>query len=485
MDHPVVRTTSGAVRGRSTGDVDVFRGIPYAAPLDGPRRFRAPAPPEPWDGVREASSFSASVPQPEPLPGMPRLWKPGDDTDCLTVNVWTPDRGARLPVMVWLYGGALISGGSAMRDYDGAVLARSGVVVVTLNYRVGYEGFGWVDDAPANRGTLDQIAALRWVRDNIAAFGGDPDAVTVFGESAGAVSTAALVASPAARGLLHRAIAQSVAGMYLPEDEARKSSGLVTGRLDVPATAEALAGIPPERFHLAQQEATAEMSANRESWTQTMPYGVVLDGELLDAPPWRAMRDGAGRDIDLICGFTTDEAKLFTVDLPGVKDLGALARGLRLPESALDDYRTGHPGITDAELYDVVFGDQLLRMPSLWCAEGHADGGGATYLYEFAWPAPGRGGAYGACHALDVPFTFGVRGTELAGLLFDGTVPEDFDVLSGELRHAWTTFAATGDPGWPRYSTSARPTKIWHVPSRVEQDPLAVSRRIWQRRFWT
>ncbi|MEV0058112.1 carboxylesterase family protein, partial [Saccharopolyspora shandongensis] len=157
----VVRTEYGAVRGTVDGEISAFKGIPYAAPLDGPRRFQAPVAPERWDGVRDASAYSASVPQPAIMPGVPALWNPGDGTDCLTLNVWTPDLGGGLPVMVWIHGGAFLGGATDSPAYDGSRLASGGVVVVTVNYRVGYEGFGWVQDAPANRGILDQLAALR------------------------------------------------------------------------------------------------------------------------------------------------------------------------------------------------------------------------------------------------------------------------------------------------------------------------------------
>src|SRR5512138_1750362 len=175
--------------------IDVYRGIPYAAPPVGAHRFAAPQPSEPWDGMRDVSQFGPPAPQEGVAPS-------GDDW--LTVNVWTPepDPAARRPVLVWIHGGAYVSGASNRPIYDPGVIVREGdVVVVTLNYRLGVEGFAVIEGAPANRGLLDQIAALRWVRENIASFGGDPGQVTVFGESAGGGSVAALLAMPAARGL--------------------------------------------------------------------------------------------------------------------------------------------------------------------------------------------------------------------------------------------------------------------------------------------
>ncbi|WP_242181927.1 carboxylesterase/lipase family protein [Saccharopolyspora soli] len=480
----LVRTGNGAVRGTTSGGVFVFKGIPYAAPLDGPRRFQAPVAPDSWDGVRDASASSASVPQPAMVPGIPSPWQPGDSTDCLSVNVSTPDLGGGLPVMVWIHGGTYLGGTSDSPTFDGSLLASSGVVLVTVNYRVGYEGFGWVSDAPANRGVLDQLAALRWVRDNISAFGGDPDNVTIFGESSGATSVVTLVGGSARQGLFRRGIAQSVGSLFCDEDEARKLGELITGQLGVAATAEALGTLPSEAVHAAQLAVMAEMSQNRSAWTNPTPYAVVLDGEVLDDLPWAALRSGMGRGVDLISGFNADECRLWTLDLPvGVLDPAALARDLRLAASVVDDYRSGYSGIADADLYTLMLSDQLFRMPSLWCAEGHATGGGRSYAYEFTWPSPVRDGAFGACHGLDVPFTFGVAESGVGQPMFGDEVPPDFERLSSELREAWVAFAATGDPGWPAYSMADRQTRIWNVPPTVAADPIKASREIWEHHF--
>lgn len=242
----VMATSTGTIEGTTEDGLSVFKGIPYALPPEGPLRFRAPAPVPAWDGVRPATSFGAAPPQLPLLPGMPPAWRPEDGMDCLSVNVWTPGGpGDRLPVMVWIYGGGWKSGHCADPGYDGAVLARGGVVLVTFNYRVGFEGFGFVPGAPANRGFLDQAAALLWVRENIAAFGGDPDNVTVFGESGGGASVAALLSAPAVRGLFRRAIVQSMAGRFLPEEEARRIATKIGEAAGVDIGA--LASLPPRR----------------------------------------------------------------------------------------------------------------------------------------------------------------------------------------------------------------------------------------------
>src|ERR1700735_2525067 len=237
-------TACGEVRGQSRDGVTRFLGIPYAASPTGALRFRAPAAAQPWTGIRDADSLGATPPKPDyPVPLdqlLPEPNIPGDDW--LTVNVWTPGRGGSgLPVMVWIHGGAFSNGNSAVPIYDGHAFARDGVVLVSINYRLGVDGFALLPDAPANRGLLDQIAALEWVRDNAQAFGGDPANVTVFGESAGAMSIADLVASPLAEGLFRRAIVQSGHGeLVRSQGAARRLTALIARRLRVAPDADRL-----------------------------------------------------------------------------------------------------------------------------------------------------------------------------------------------------------------------------------------------------
>ena len=208
----VVKTRQGEVRGSEAYGVNTFKGIPYAAPPFGANRLRPPQPVAPWSGVRDALSYGPKTPQPSYPPEvsvlLPELAIPGED--CLTLNIWSPDLGsAGQPVMVWIPGSAFQYGTAAMPWYDGSRFARDGIVCVTINYRVGVDGFLYLGDGIANLGLLDQVAALKWVQENIAAFGGDPQNVTLFGESAGAMSIGTLLSMPRAKGLFHRAIAQS------------------------------------------------------------------------------------------------------------------------------------------------------------------------------------------------------------------------------------------------------------------------------------
>ncbi|HEX7992384.1 MAG TPA: carboxylesterase family protein, partial [Streptosporangiaceae bacterium] len=228
---PTVSTPCGELRGQVSDGVASYLGIPYAASPTGSMRFQAPAPPKPWTGIRDAIAYGPTPPKPDYPPPFDTLFAEpniaGDDW--LNLNVWTPDPPASgLPVMVWIHGGAFANGNSAIPLYDGHAFARDGVVLVTINYRLGVDGFALLPGRPANRGLLDQIAALEWVRDNISAFGGDPQNVTIFGESAGGMSVTTLLAMPSAAGLFNRAIAQSGAAQAaaVPADAAMVTAEL-------------------------------------------------------------------------------------------------------------------------------------------------------------------------------------------------------------------------------------------------------------------
>ncbi|WP_051800080.1 carboxylesterase family protein [Catenuloplanes japonicus] len=375
MTDSVVRTDSGAVRGLS----GVWKGIPFAAPPRGDLRFAAPARPEPWDGVRDALEFGPAVPQPSPAPGVPTWFDPDRGDDWLTLNVWSPDHGRdpRLPVMVWLHGGGWKIGWPGMPQYDGAMLAGHGVVVVTVAYRLGHEGFGDVPGAPPNRGLRDQLAALEWVHRNIAKFGGDPDKVTVFGQSAGAASAALLGAYPGTKGLIRRVIAQSI------------PDGYATGPTPEP-----------------------------------MPR---IDGDLVPAPPWEL-----SLHADLMAGFNHQEWRTMGPPPPGDH-----------PELA--HFKTLYPKNPEIELMSEL----LFRRPTTRIIE--QNGG---HLYDFAWRDGG--------HGVELPFVFGNHGNRFADRYLGNPPPPEFAPLSRAMRTAWTDFARTGDPGWPRYDKrSAGPVRRW------------------------
>ncbi|KOV66303.1 carboxylesterase/lipase family protein [Streptomyces sp. MMG1121] len=493
-DGPVVRTASGAVRGLREQGLSVFRGIPFAAPPVGPDRFQAPRPPRPWDGTREAYAFGPPPPQETGFAGRTAQVPLPQGDEWLTVNVWTPepDPCAARPVMVWLYGGAFKLGHSGQPGYDAQHLARAGdVVIVTLNYRVGMEGFALWAGAPANRGLLDQVAALEWVQENIAAFGGDPAQVTVFGESAGAGCIAALLAMPRARGLFRRAVTQSVPGTFFSVDLARDIAAVLAAEAGRRPTAADLAEADPRQLTQAGQALGVKMLSYTDRWGQaaptSVPFSPVVDGDVLPSTPWQALAAGAARDIDLLLGHNRDEFRLFMVmaGLSGKITDETAAQTLRLyapgGEAGEAAYRSAFPDAGPERLFERVQTDWLFAMPSLRLAEAQLAGGGRAHVYELTWPAPDSAGVLGACHGLDVPLLFGTFGADLGALLFSrGEPTPEAERLSAFFQRAWTAFARTGDPGWPAYAADTRPVQILDAEQRVAPYPEERIRRIWE-----
>jgi para-nitrobenzyl esterase len=485
-----VTTKYGKVSGQSRTGVTSFLGIPYAASPTGPRRFRAPEPPPPWIGVRPAREFSATPPKPDYAPPYDKLLPepnfPGDDW--LTVNVWTPDVAARLPVLVWIYGGGFSNGNAAVPVYDGHAFARDGVVLVTFNYRLGVDGFAVLPGAPANRGLLDQIAALEWVADNIAAFGGDPDNVTIFGGSAGAMSVVTLLSLSRARGLFAKAIAQSGAAQAAadPADAAlvTKELGLVLG---VEATAASLRDIDRARLCDAQAKVRDALAGNPDPArfgpsivASSLAFIPVIDGDLIPAHPLAAIRAGSGSTgVPLLIGTNRDEFRLFLVPsgmsaLVTDEVVAAYLSMLRAPAEVADRYRANRPGASPGDLLAAALTDGYFRLPALAVAEARAGRTAPTYLYEFAWPSPVDG--LGAAHALEIPFVFG----NLAVPGADRSLgPEPPAGLASEMHAAWIRFAAAGDPGWPRFDASYPVMTYDGQGSRVVRDPRGDERSSW------
>ncbi len=473
---PEVRVAAGALRGRLDPGVAVFTGIPFA---EAPARFAAPRPVAAWDGTRDALSYGPPPPQ-SGFFGMDA--GAGSAEGWLTVNVWTPDLAANLPVMVWIQGGGYLFGTSGLPEYDGGRLARDGgVVVVTFNYRVGIEGFAQIDGAPANRGLLDQVAALEWVRDNISAFGGDPDQVTVFGQSAGGGSVAALLAMPRAAGLFRRAIVQSMPGTFFTPELAADITRVLAAELGLKPTE--LATVAPGELPAVGDAVMAKIDRYADRWGlaahRRVPLGPVVDGSTLPADPWQALAGGAARDVDLIAGHVRNEQRLFAL-IDGTlgritEEQAATALSLFAPgPDGGARYRA--TGGSPDELSEQVHSDWLFRMPSLHLAEAHT---GRTHVYELTWPAPGLGGVLGACHGLDVPLVFGNLTSGQPAMLLGDDLTEA-ETVSAQMRGAWTRFATDGDPGWPGYDRDKRLTRVFDTEPAVVPYPEEVSRRIWQ-----
>src|SRR6266571_5167935 len=486
----VVKTRYGEVRGSVADGVHTFKGIPYAAPPFGAYRLRPPQPVAPWSGVRDALSYGRKPPQPPHPPWVPELAIPGED--CLNLNIWSPDlRSAGRPVMVWISGGLFeYHGAGASPWYDGSRFARDGIVCVTINYRVGPDGFLYLGEGDANRGLLDQIAALQWVQENIAAFGGDPQNVTIFGESAGGMSVGTLLSMPRARGLFRRAIAQSGAGHHVIAPATAQSIGqYLAEKLGVAPTLEAIAAVPLDRLVEAQVALSAEVFEHPDParWGEVagnlMPFEPVIDGDVLPARPIDRIAAGAGADIELLVGTNSEEERLFMVPNGVINHInediltGAnAAYGLPV-EKTLAAYRATRPGAHAGDLYEAIVTDWFFRIPAIRLAEGHVKHNGRTYMYEFAWRSPEFDGRLGACHGLEVPFVFDTLDIgEVDNLLGDNPPQQIADVMHS----TWVSFATRGDPGWPEYDLKRRATMRFDATSELVEDPHSAERALWE-----
>ncbi len=479
---PEVTTTRGTVRGEHRRGITVFRGIPYAQPPVGALRFAAPRPVPAWAGTRDAVRFGPAVPQSaaarraSAVPA--ETVAPGGSAseDFLTLNIWTPDLTARRPVMVWIHGGAYRGGGTATPSFEGSRLALDGdVVVVTVNHRVGMEGFAQIEGAPANRGLLDVVAALRWVAENIDGFGGDPNAVTVFGQSAGAGAVACLLAMPAARGLFHRAIAQSVPGTMLTPALSAAITARVAADLGRAPTVAGLAVVDPVELAEAADRVAGRMTRHAATWgvvahTAT-PFSPVVDGTVLPADPWTALRTGAAAQVPLIVGHTRDEFRAFTRGdgrLPTIT--GAQA------DEAVD--RFGPPGSAartrgadPVTTYETVNSDWLFRMPSAHLASVQAATGAPVHLFELAYTVPRAGGLLGAPHSADHPLVFGNFAGGIADRYYVRPVAAETERLGRRMRRAWADFARTGDPGWAPFTGEDLRTMVFDTEPAVRRYP--------------
>jgi para-nitrobenzyl esterase len=347
---------------------------------------------------------------------------------------------------------------------------------------MGVEGFAHLAGAPDNRGILDQILTLHWVRENVAAFGGDPGNITVFGQSAGAGSVAALLAMPAAAGLFRRAIAQSLPGTFFTTRLAADVAAAIASSVGVEPTAAALARIPPSELVRVTQAVVRSLPRRVRTWgpmaTARTPFSPVVDGDTLPLEPWTALAEGAGRGVDLLVGHTRDESPRSgpVTEARATATLDSLIPG---GDAA---YRAAYPDAGPARLHELVNSDWLVRMPSLRLADAQLAGGGRAWTYELCW-GPGTDGA---AHGLDGRLVFGTIDVAALRTAFGADVADEAVHLSKVMRADWLRFAATGEPGWPRYEPSVRSTRVYDAAPTVRPYPEEASRRIWaEHRFGT
>ncbi len=495
----IVRTRSGPVRGARDNGVSAFKGVPYAAPPVGELRWMPPEPPAPWTETRDALEFGNVAPQ-ERSPLVPPVLvvDQPESEDCLYLNVYTPaaDDGAR-PVMLWIHGGGFALGAGSQVLYEGSRLASRGVVVVTVNYRLGPFGFVRLKEltngeipATGNEGLLDQVAALTWVRDNVAAFGGDPDNVTVFGESAGGVSVLSLMSMPAARGLFHKAIVQSGPGQIaFSVDEALEHvakpmlEALGTPdpeTLRAATTARLMAAIP----QFMETVAGSDMAA-RLRWAKP-----VVDGETILDWPEPALASGVQPGMPLMVGTTRDEMSQGVVArvenreqlLERVRVLVPDADAAALVEACQAAREQRLAPVDAGSLFAAIDTSRYMGVPSTRVLDAHRPHG-PVYHYVYDWISPQMDGAWGSPHMVELGFVFGTHDATpaIAGMCGAGPAAE---ALAGATMDAWAAFARNGDPGtaslgpWPPYGET-RATMMIGPLAGVREAPFEAERVAW------
>ncbi|MFN3514853.1 MAG: carboxylesterase/lipase family protein [Phenylobacterium sp.] len=459
---PVVEAPAGAVRGQALGEVNAFRGVPYAAPPTGERRWKPPATAAVWAGVRDATAFGPACLQPRtPATSIYASELPQLSEDCLTLNIWTPAKAHGAPVMVWIHGGSLTGGSSREAMYDGAALARRGIVVVSINYRLGV--LGWLahpelsaespDGVSGNYGLLDQVAALEWVRRNIAAFGGDPGNVTVAGESAGALSIMYLMASPSAQGLFHKAILQSAYMVSTPELKERRFG-------EAPAETRGL--------QLAERLGANGLAALRSMDAASLvehapkagfqPWGTI-DGKVLPRQLVEVFDRGEQAPVPVLAGFNQGEIRsLRILAPPKPASAAAYEQAIRSRYGDLaEEYLRLYPASDLAESILAAPRDGLYG----WTAERLAvsqtalDQPAFLYLFDHGYPAAQAADLH-AFHAAEIPYVFGTHArTPPLWPKPPGSSSERR--LTDAIQGYWTAFVkggvptASGQPAWPSY----------------------------------
>ncbi|MDX2038326.1 MAG: carboxylesterase/lipase family protein [Isosphaeraceae bacterium] len=492
----LVETLQGPVRGEILSGIRVFRGIPYAAPPTGDRRFLPLEPAESWTEPRDATRFGSAAPQfPDPLDDLWGRLAPGDE-DCTSLNIWAPARPADRPrpVMVWIHGGAFVIGSGKWPWYEGCNLAQRGdVVLVTINYRLGALGFLDLSELGddrhrtcGNHGLLDQVCALRWIRDNIERFGGDPKNVTLFGESAGGISIACLLAMPEARGLFQRVIVMSGGANLIRFPKLSREVARTYLKIAGVESVAECSRLPTKVLMKAQKRLL-----DRNEYGGDAVFGPVVDGRVLPEPPLHAIRSGCASEVGLMTGTTLDEARLWSLYVPILRWAHPRALG-RVLRHAVGDrgrevvsaYRRSRLGDRPGNLSMAINGDLLFRMPAIRLAEAQSEHRPHdTRMYLFTWSTPVSRGRLGSPHAVDVPFVFGNLDQE--GVERFTGKGADRRELSMRIQDAWLAFARTGDPShsglphWPPYRRDSRATMIFDSSPTVVNDPRPEERKAW------
>ncbi|MBO9558387.1 MAG: carboxylesterase family protein [Caulobacter sp.] len=461
---PVIKTPAGALRGVEQDGLRVFKGVPYAAAPVGTLRWKPPVAAPAWSGVRDASDFGPVCYQPKPRPGgIYSSTLKAMSEDCLSLNVWAPDAAKKAPVLVWIHGGSLIGGASSESMYDGTALAKQGLVVVSINYRLGVLGYmahpelsaESPDHVSGNYGLLDQIAALKWVKTNIAAFGGDPSNVTIAGESAGGLSVMYLLASPPARGLFHKAIAQSAYMVSTPPLREPKY-GHVPAETMGALTAQKLGAKSLADLRAMDPEALTTQSLAVGFQTFGAIDGKVLPSQLVDA-----FDRGEQAHVPVLAGFNSGEIRsLRFLAPPPPADAATYEAEIRKRYGdKADEFLRLYPSADLAEAMlliprDALYGWTAERLAAKQTAIGRP---GYLYYFDHGYPAADAAGLHGF-HASEIPYVFGSMKTTPPAWPKNPDTPAEAK-LSAAMTQYWASFArdgvpkAAGEPAWKPYGT--------------------------------
>ena len=498
----IVDTKAGKIQGIKDEGIEIFKGIPYAERVVGDLRFKPPVPAKRFPGVFLATEFGPICPQ-EISPKLLTHPEPQSEPDCLNLNIWTPstDRDKH-PVMVWIHGGGFRTGSG--RIYDGKTLAKRGnVVVVTINYRLNALGFSFIPGITPNVGLLDQITALKWVRDNIENFGGDADNVTIFGESAGGMSVSTLLAMPEAKGLFHRAIAQS--GACNPAgyraSEGKDISERVISLLGIQkGDIKALRRISAYELVNAESEVWEEKLKEKHWPLTTPPY---IDGKYIPEHPLDLIRKGAAAEIDLLVGTNLNESSSMKPDdsnnFKEVSENGMqnwikhimkshFSQSEDKAESLIKAYREtrkdeGDGSLSAQKVLDAFLTDFEFHISAIRTAEAQSMQNPNTFMYLFTWPSSFMDGIFGSFHTLELPFVFGMLDDPFWSILLETS--EEAKKFSEKMMDSWIAFARTGNPShngipeWPQYDTEKRSTMILGKEIKVVDDPYGKERMAW------